>query len=46
MCDRKLLLQNSQNPDNFETFCNDRRNPFHFACGQWYLCNNPQCNTE
>ena len=28
-----------------QTHCNDRRNPFHFACRQWYSYNNPQCNT-
>ena len=30
------------NRDYIRTFCNDRRNPFHFACRQWYLYNNPQ----
>ena len=24
-----------------QTPCNDRRNPFHFACRQWYSYNNP-----
>ena len=33
-----------QNRDYIQTFCSDRRNPFHFACRQWYLYNNPQCN--
>ena len=32
----------SQNHDYIQTFCNDRRNPFHFACRQWFLFNNPQ----
>ena len=33
----------SQNRDYIHTFCNDRSNPFHFACRQWYSYNNPQC---
>ena len=33
-----------QNLENIQTFCNDRRNPFHFTCRQWYLYNNPQCD--
>ena len=32
----------SQNRDYIQIFCNDRRNPFHFACRQWYSYNNPQ----
>ena len=31
----------SRNPDYIQTYCNDRRNPFHFACRQWYSYNNP-----
>ena len=31
----------SQNHDYIQKFCNDRRNPFHFACHQWYSYNNP-----
>ena len=34
----------TQNCEYIETFCNDRRNPFHFACRKWYLYNNPQCD--
>ena len=30
------------NRDYIQTFCNDRRNPFHFGCRQWYSYNNPQ----
>ena len=26
-----------------ENLCNDLNIPFHFACRQWYLYNNPQC---
>ena len=35
----------SHNPDYIQTYCNNRRNSFHFACRQWYSFNNPQCNT-
>ena len=28
------------NRDSIQTFCNDRRNTFHFACRQWYSYNN------
>ena len=31
----------SQNRDYIQTHCNDRRNPFQFACRQWYSYNNP-----
>ena len=34
----------SQNRDFIQIFCNDRRNPFHFASQQWYSYNNPQCD--
>ena len=34
---KKLL----KNRDYIQTFCNDRRNTFHFACRQWYSYNNP-----
>ena len=34
----------SQNREYIQTFCNDRRNQFHFAWRQWYSYNNPQCN--
>ena len=33
----------SRNRDYIQTFCKDRRNPFHFACLQWYSYNNPKC---
>ena len=33
----------AQNPEYIQTFCNDRRNPLHFACHQWFLLKNPQC---
>ena len=31
----------SRNRDYIQTYCNDRRNTFHFACRQWFLYNNP-----
>ena len=34
----------SHNRDYIRTHCNDRRNTFRFACRQWFLYNNPQCN--
>ena len=43
MCLRKFLLNISQNKEYIQTQCNDRWNPFHFACRKWYLYNNPQC---
>ena len=42
MCHRKILLKISQNKEFIQTFCNDRRNPFPFACRKWNLYNNPQ----
>ena len=41
---RKFLLKISQNRGYIQTHCNDRRNPFHFACRRCYLYNNPQCD--
>ena len=34
----------AHNPDYIQTHCNDINSPFHFACRQWYLYNNPQGN--
>ena len=39
-----LFRKLQQNRDYIQTFCNDRRNPFHFACRQWYSYKNPQMN--
>ena len=39
---RQCFIKIPQKRDYIQTFCNDRRNPFHFACRQWYLYNNPQ----
>ena len=39
---RQFSIKILQNSDYIQTFCNDRRNPFHFACRQWYSYNNPQ----
>ena len=41
---RQFFRKISHNRDYIETFCNDRRIPFHFACRQWYLYNNPHCD--
>ena len=37
---RQFFIKISHNHDYIQTFCNDRRNPFHFACRQWYSYNN------
>ena len=29
------------NREYIQTHCNNLRNPFHFACRQWYSYNNP-----
>ena len=42
MGQRLFFIKIAQNRDCIQTFCNDGRNPFHFACRQWYLYNNPQ----
>ena len=41
---RQFFRKLSHNRDYIQTYCNDRRNIFHFACRQWFLYNNPQCN--
>ena len=41
----QFFIKISQNRDYIQTYCSDRRNPFHIACRQWYSYNNPQCNT-
>ena len=38
---RQFFIKLSKNRDYIQTCCNNRRNPFHFACRQWYLYNNP-----
>ena len=38
---RQFFKKISHNRDYIQTHCNDRRNPFHFACRQWYSYNNP-----
>ena len=44
MCHRLFFRRKSQNKEYIQTHCIDRRNPFHFACHQWFLYNNPQCD--
>ena len=39
---RLFFIRISRNRDYIQTFCNDRRNLFHFACRQWYSYDNPQ----
>ena len=39
---RQFFIKISKNRDYFQTFCNDRRNPFHFSLRQWFSYNNPQ----
>ena len=34
---RQFFIKISQNREYIQTYCNDRRNSFHFACCQWYL---------
>ena len=41
MCHHQFFIKISHNRDYIQTRCNDRRNPFHFACRQWYSNNNP-----
>ena len=38
---RQFFIKISHNRDYIQTHCNNRRNPFHFACCQWYSYNNP-----
>ena len=45
MCHRQFFRRIARNRDYIQTVCNDRRNPFDFACRQWYLYNNPRINT-
>ena len=33
---RQFFIKISKNKEYIQTFCNDRRNPFHFACRQWF----------
>ena len=41
---RQVFIKLLKNRDYSQTYCNDRRNPFHFESRQWYLYNNSQCN--
>ena len=42
---RQFFRRIARNCDYIQTFCKDRGNPFHFACRQWYLYNNPRIIT-
>ena len=35
------LYSNNASSLYIQTYCNDHRNIFHFACRQWYSYNNP-----
>ena len=37
----RFFINLSKNRDYIRTHCNDLNNPFHFACRQWFLYNNP-----
>ena len=39
---RQFFIKLSKKRHYVPTYFNDRRNPFHFACRQWYSYNNPQ----
>ena len=34
---RQFVRKISQNREYIQTYCNDSRSPFHFACRRWYL---------
>ena len=36
MCQRLFFRRIAKNRDSIQTHCNNHRNPFHFACRQWY----------
>ena len=38
---RQFFKMLSRNHDYIQTYCNDLRNTFHFACRQWFSYNNP-----
>ena len=38
---RQFFKKISHNREYIQTHCNNHRNTFHFACGQWYSYNNP-----
>ena len=38
---RQFFIKLLRNWGYIQTFCNDCRNTFHFACRQWYSYNNP-----
>ena len=40
---RRFFKKLSQNRDYVQTHCNNRNNPFHFACRKLFSYNNPQC---
>ena len=39
---RQFFIKISKNKEYIQTYCNDRRNTFHFALRQWFSYNNPR----
>ena len=37
---RQFFIKISKNRNYIQTYCNDRRNPFHFSLRQWFSYNN------
>ena len=42
---RQFFIKISKSKEYIQTYCNDRRNSFHFACRQWFSYNNPRILT-
>ena len=42
MCHSLFFRRIDRNRDYIQTFCKDRRKPFHFLFRQWYSHNSPQ----
>ena len=38
---KTIFRRIAHNRNYIQTYCNDRRNTFDFACRQWFLYNNP-----
>ena len=39
---RQFFIKISKNKEYIQTYCNDRKNPFHFSLRQWFSYKNPQ----
>ena len=42
---RQFFIKISKKCDYIQTYCNDHKNSFHFACRQWYSYSNPHILT-